>query len=368
MSITAHNKSTTKLIKTRVKRKLVDEIGKSSIDSLKLRIPIEYCNSISDRLTENTLIVSEMTGEVIKANPAKLTENAGEIFIRQQRVFTAYREMTDCITMTIPAKALESKYFEGITINNFEMIYDKVQKSKVIDIDFEKMLQNGLVSDVDFKNDRYWGKEVSFSEWCKHCEKEAKPTKKIGRGCKAFGKKENQGIQFGTRATGTVAYPMFKVYSKHIDLTYKSASFASKHLKDIDYSNLIREETTARNSNFFNRILRNKSKVTLINLLNYSSSDLDKFISHARKIHIDHVSAVPRKKKLLLSGQKLMIYNAMVYMLRNGMELYEIENEMCKNSPNRMDKTRSKRLLMSLNDLYEDEKKSGLDVKKNSVA
>src|SRR5210317_1806557 len=100
-----------------------------SVDSLKVRIPLSKVDEYNSRLISNqTIEVSELTGEVIKVKNKGYRipiSPSAIIHVDIGKIKTSQTEATDCLIILLTSKILEERYFEGITNDNLQEVYNK---------------------------------------------------------------------------------------------------------------------------------------------------------------------------------------------------------------------------------------------------
>jgi len=324
--------------------------SQSSIDSMQLRIPVSDVERFSDCLTDTHHLVNSATGDVVDTLEANRRQVIGSLSMQVKKVRHSKGENIDCLTIGTPAKLLGQDYFDGINSNSFAAIHELINSTGLVDVSLDCLLNNSIATDIDIKKDFYRPNDVDFGKWCRHLKSHAKSTTDIGKGCKVYNNElQGQGIQFGTRKTATISYPFFKIYNKHRELLTKSHEFRRDYLQHYDIDGLSRLEVTIKNSSHIKKV----AKLTNCNtskLLNFSQAELNLFIAHATRVHLDKVTAY-RKPNEKLTGMKLSIYRLMVAMLESGLQFGVVENALLADREKK-DKQRTRILLGELRQLY----------------
>ena len=100
------------------------------IDSLTIYLPLDKIQVIDERLISEYQVYYPETGEIIEdLNPPKpiLIKDNGINFRFNRVVFPPNiikKETTELIRLTLTSKMLFGRYFEGINIDNLQMIVD----------------------------------------------------------------------------------------------------------------------------------------------------------------------------------------------------------------------------------------------------
>ena len=342
--------------------KIIKVAGQCSIDSMKIRIPISDLISYDDCLTSphylynsDSVLVKE-----IETNKKVFIGDDG-LSMQVSKVRHDGKNNVDCLVMTAPSKLLGKRYLDGITNDTFEIIYDLISGSGYAKVSLDALLGRGAVTDFDPKKDFYNPSDRDFHQFCKQLEKDTKPSTKLGQGCKVYNnEKQGQGIQWGTRSTATPAYPFLKVYNKVRELQTKSLPFYLDNLADMDIAGLCRAEVTVKNRQQFKNIIGH-ADTTLGSVLSLSSDDLEKFIIHAKRVHLDKVTAYQqRKPKQDLAGKDLMLFRFLVDSLGRGASFYEVERFLLEGLE-KTPKRRTRKLIIELHERYLSEQKEGLE-------
>lgn len=329
------------------------------IDSMQIRLPLSSVSSYSPSLTENTLHVTP-SGEVI----AELTNNrkhrVGELGLSLQvkKVRHEKRENIDCLILTAPTKLLGRHYFDGINQDTFRIIYDAIIGSELADVSLDALLTSGVATDFDIKRDSYLPGGMDFVKWCRMLKKQAKPTTDIGKGCKVYNNaKEGKGIQFNCRKTSTMASPFLKFYDKCRELHSNSLDFTKSNLRGHELTGLIRAEATVKNRQQVKRVLRTPDN-SLGNILSLPSNELQKFLIHAQRVHLDKITAV-REKSNEMKPLTLSVYNLAAHLFDTGMSFREVEKIVVGEGRKKKDKGRTKDLIAELHNHYLSKQKNG---------
>ena len=143
---------------------LENGVSGTSIDSFKIRIPINKVKVLDGSLRERNLIVLDNdTGEEVDSGPYEeffkkrarsFRENGitTHFAIQRQQVGFKGGETVEYFVALINAKLLKEQYFEGITPQTLGLIYERLLEYGVADFSYTDFLL-GEVTDCDFKFD-----------------------------------------------------------------------------------------------------------------------------------------------------------------------------------------------------------------------
>ena len=291
---------------------------KIAIDSLKIRVHLSDVKIINESLQSKWLLINEKTGEqdesFFKANSYKVSKNGISTRFGIENQQTASQKIQPFIVILFNSKLLKDRYFEGITIDNIESLYNDIINMGVVSFTYKSFL-NAECTDVDFKQDGTISIE-GFSKSLKKIEEFAKPSKKKNQGYKSFNQANNKGIEFSDRRTTSCrSNPFLKIYHKGIELNNKSMKFANDYLSSIDYTDIVRIECTVKNKAHFKYLGINDT--TLHNLLNLSLEVKKSIITSAIKKHLEP-RVIEIKNQSELKPDKMIIYNLIVALMYSG--------------------------------------------------
>ncbi|MBT4763383.1 hypothetical protein HN615_13625 [Candidatus Woesearchaeota archaeon] len=228
----------------------------AKVDSTKLSIPlrnIELTNSdLIDKISH--LKTNTKTGEIVDEHTTKGTpyiKKANGMHYRFWMVnqFTynnGNKIVEPYITMLCNSKHIKSRYLDGITLDTLNILYDEYMS-----LDVFKCSQN------EFKSARHTDTDIAI-DYKMYKKQFASIKEAIKRNCidstkwHTLSKKNNSGIWSPTqnkpRDMGTPKYPYVKFYDKEIELLNNSKEFYDEYLRDVNIDNLVRFETTIKNS------------------------------------------------------------------------------------------------------------------------
>jgi hypothetical protein len=303
-----------------------------SIDSLKIRIPIELVKILDQGVRSRWINVNEETGDIdpdyFKQNCLTKYVDQGETVkirfgIERQR--TERSTVEEFLTILIPAKVLGSLYFEGIRSNNVQVVYQKIMSADVVSFPIEALLYKSACTDVDFKQDFIC---KPFDALVRQLYSNAKPSKKRGQGARAFTDKDNKGIEFNERKTQSYkTAPFLKLYQKWIELnTLKNKPFLMAYFNTFDIDpNICRIEATVKNKKHFRAL--GIVDTSLFALLSLTDEQLQGIMSKAIECNVE-----PRVKPIRtpknMSSDKLIIYNGIVMLIQQGLSFDIIKMNM----------------------------------------
>lgn len=233
--------------------------SKIKIDSLKITFPKQHVQILDDNLGAEYKILYHETGE-LKQVTDPLTGEVDDFVSLAKHVvdethgiksrialgsWTMGDQLQEVVFVQINAKMLRDKYFEGITINNWERVYDHIMNQRIIYVDHRQWM-NAMVSDIDFCMD-FEASPAELIETNKRMLSLVLPHmhKYIDT---PFARETNVGLQFNKREKATPAKPFAKTYHKGLELKYNSHAFSKKFLQGQNFDNVARLEVNLKNS------------------------------------------------------------------------------------------------------------------------
>jgi len=250
------------------------------IDSFKLRIPTDKATNLSDTLNQyvEEITINTNTGAVVKEKSKLLKD-----FVVEEEGFTTKYELRNFINPTnnkesieyylikITSKHLRNRYFEGITKDNINLVYESIQNQKILDLSFEDFI-NSYATDVDFQKLHYNNSYQDFLEVIRKANTYNKRHTKLHH-LDTTNRKDNQGFQFSDRNQSTLTAPYIKYYNKEKQIKSNKQGgmneFYNLHLKqyESEIKNLYRIEYTMKDLRMLKKYgLSGSNK--LIDLLN----------------------------------------------------------------------------------------------------
>lgn len=229
------------------------------IDSLKLRIPISEVSQLrADIISNRSIEVAEQTGEILgaknKGHRIRISDSA-TVHVDIQQIRTTTMGTTQCLVILLNSKILEEQYFEGITGDNLQVVYDKLQASKLFSFTWNTFI-NAECTDIDLKFDELLNeaerintvKTLNGMVLTKRTDSVRTFTKPTKRNNNSIG------IQFNRRSQSTVSKPFLKFYSKGAESKVKDsqstikdeAPFFDEYFNYQELENIFRLETTIK--------------------------------------------------------------------------------------------------------------------------
>jgi len=224
------------------------------VDSLQLRILLSEVEIIDTTLIDNMITIHEATGEIVKQKKGleyKLKTEEGISFgfkVSQRKAHPNSPEINSELYVLVNSKHLKGRYFEGITKDNVDIIWEAVNSLNVIKISREAFLRSDIL-DVDLCID-FPANTEEFKENMKRLQKLAISTK--ADRVKSFNSEKNIGLELNDRNKSTPAKTFAKFYHKTTELVNNSTDFQEKYLKDkIDFNDIGRFEFNLKNRQYF---------------------------------------------------------------------------------------------------------------------
>ena len=138
------------------------ETTSPKIDSFSLWIQREKCSIINKRLTSSTVTyytdIQEIDDVINPPKPIIIIANNSTIRVSLGHVFDK-----EYIVLTITAKLLGKKYFDGITKHNIKEIYEKFMSEKIFSCSWETFIKSKVI-DIDFCINMYIKEKSSFNK------------------------------------------------------------------------------------------------------------------------------------------------------------------------------------------------------------
>jgi hypothetical protein len=324
-----------------------------SIDSLKIRIPIEYTKIINPSLKGNWFLVNEDTGEVdpkeYKSNSLTIPKDGITTRFAIEKQQTKEQYQRTFITLLVNSKELKENYFQGITKDTIEQVYNSLISHEVIDVSFEDFIKHSECTDVDIKKDARIPIDI-YTQSVNHCRTISKPSKSLGKGYLPFNRKDNKGIQWSDRRTTSYkSNPFLKIYHKETELKNNSLLFASKHLQGIDYNNIVRIETTIKNAAHFRHLDIQSNK--LKDILDLTQTKLQLVMNNAIKSHLE-----PRVRKIKdnnkLKPFELIIYGSILVSMQAGVSYESYLKNVLGILENKTERNRKRKVINMIYDRF----------------
>lgn len=259
---------------------LLDNLYLPSLDSFKIRFPLDAVDIIDSRLYEHQTkyVVSTDTGlvfseEPIQNNSLKVPFSNYHIHFRIEKIFDK-----EFLAILINSKLLEHQYMEGIHSGNIQSIYERINGCNVISLSYDDFLR-GLITDIDIKKDITLSSDL-FQETLPHLKDSTIPRVNQGQGVLSFNKKDNLGIQWNDRVHSTPTAPFLKFYHKGTEmLNSKNKDFFLQYVDVEKLLDVLRIETTIKNLKHLkaHKIASNELRY----MMSLSHEELDSIIKYS---------------------------------------------------------------------------------------
>jgi hypothetical protein len=271
-----------------------------SIDSLKIRLPLENLKWLSAELKIKWANVSE-AGEIdergFKARRLIHDFKGIRTSYDIQRKRTSGGTMQDSLIVMVSAKALKGRYFEGITPLNIRIVFDYLISQKYFRCNYKTFLE-AYITDVDIKKD--YGVESLEAQKLivKTFADITIPSRNSLKGHNLSNTDSKIIITWNSREKANFTSPFCKVYAKDIELRTKSNIFFDFWFQS-ECCPIIRTEATIKNSDHFRLITKDKEAVfSLDNALTYISNNGSELIHQMFCKHVEKPSVNIREDKL----------------------------------------------------------------------
>ncbi len=305
-------------------------IGVTSIDSLKIRIPISQCEILETRLSSHKITIFEETGEVDEGASFKdrsflVDENGASTRWVIGRDPSGGFE--DVLYILLNSKLLRGDYFQGITKGNLRAVYGLLMSQGVAKFSYEAFEVANCV-DIDFKKDYSVSSPLAMSKTIKWMSNKAKPTKKLNGGILSKDSKTDRMIQFSTRRGATPTVPFVKFYDKKLESkSEKAAEFFGKYFPE-GVPDIFRSEWTLKNKRhakegfqmheeskgLFLDVSGEFGTLSLKDLLNIPQYVHDIILSQVIKRHVEKGTKQMSKKENDLNPIDQVILNFATYL------------------------------------------------------
>ena len=293
------------------------------IDSFRLIVPLSDVQVLDSKFMQKFVLLNLDSGEIYTEtehiNTSNFSNHNGiKLGFAMLYFYNENKEQEQCLVIGINAKMLKSNYFEGINKNTIETIFNYINASGYIKIEKQVFL-NAKVTDVDFCID-FKLTNITCKDVFSICHELTIPSKTIKPNL--FELKINRGIEWGKRKEVAKAYKtkqFLKYYAKVLELMHNSTDFYNAYIKDKlneetlfadssifvpDYNenNILRVETTIKNSDHFNTYgIKCKTLIELLNI------DL-----------LKHNAIFNRPIQTYMSGYKTITHNLELTLTQRG--------------------------------------------------
>lgn len=263
----------------------------ASVDSLKIRIPLNKVWYIDPRMTDHCILVSKNTGAVLDENEFKKhslsIEDKGikTRFAIQEIISGRGKQTNKFLTILVSSKTLKENYFYGITNQTANTVYDYLMSLKIATFSFSDFMESECV-DIDVKADLK--PSVPVVSVVNRLYEQAEKKRAQRNGCSVYRKKTNLGIQFALRKTNSFKKcPYLKFYEKVRELKTRSTDFMNAFLNEGKNlpSEILRIETTIKNKKHLQAIGHGFN--TLSSILNDLQDIARKAFHYAFRAHLN---------------------------------------------------------------------------------
>jgi hypothetical protein len=321
-----------------------------SVDSTKIRIPLEYVDIISDDLVSDFSYINLDTGEVdeesFKKNCKSVLENGISTRYAIETQQTKERASKKFLVVLLTSKILGSKYFEGIDVNTLKLAYDNLMSHNVVRFTFD-VFKAAECTDTDFKKDSVV-KPTLYSNALNHLRKISKPSKLNGKGYRYFSSKDNKGISYSDRKTTSFkTNPFLKIYHKQKELENRSFTFSDKYLNDIDFVNLVRIETTVKSKAHFRTFGIETTR--LFDLVNLPQEKKQQIMQKALSCHLEPRTA-PIKDDTKLTPTEIAFFSLFSQLMKHGVTFERQKNNILNLIENKSERSRLRKKLHTIYD------------------
>jgi len=321
-----------------------------SLDSFKIKIPIEKAQIVNFELNQHRMVMVANTSEIIKEykENSLLIENNGvkTRFIIEVQPIDDIGNTREYLSMLINSKLIYNNYFQGISSNSINILYNNLMALKVANFSLNDLL-NGELTDIDIKIDQVI--ELNpFNELINYFKNNSRESNQAGKGYKLFSQQNNKGIQFSVRQTTSFATnPYFKIYHKQIELDTKSNIFANAYLKGINYNDVVRTEFTIKNKKHIKSLgIKDNTLKTFLNLDNNFWLNV---IQQYTSIHLGTNIKPTSKNKVKMTPTESIFY----YFITTGMTSNQTAEKIIDNCISNIECRRAKsRKKKQLFDIY----------------
>lgn len=289
------------------------------IDSLRLLIPLnEVIINKEHKVFTRTLTTINEDGEIVgteENNSYRLHSNPCSSHYLNANVIIKGRQER-VIKLGFSSKTLKGNYFDGITKDNINDVYNFILSEGVIWLSKETLL-NSRVVDQDICFDTLL-QDSNVKDVISYASQLSIPHKETN--ANAFTQKDNIGIEWGHRNKVGRSYlkkQYLKYYAKSIELKNNSSKFYNAYIKDnkelseyLEDSKLLRVETTIKNNAHWNtynlnvETLKDLLSLDLSKHLNVFERPINHYMTGAN--HINTRTTLTPNQKLQLAHLELL--------------------------------------------------------------
>lgn len=338
---------------------------KVQIDSLKIMIDERKCQIIDETFQQEYIKAYIKEGETIIDEEINIDKSITRIKTNGTITIGTHEipRTGKFITVTLSAKILGKKYFEGITKENIHIVWEEIMKLNIFKCSIETF-KKSLVNDIDMCKNSYIKGEKEMDRLVNQMKKLAQENIRY---INTWQKAENKGIEFNTRRGKTVTTnkPYVKIYHKGIELNNRVKGFKEEYLKEYDTENLIRTEATIKNGKHI-KIYADKGIITkfrtLEELLNLSNKEKKNYIKYTIEQYIKNNTGIIKDKNIKETPMDTIIKEMIKIItkaeLYGSNELIEILVENIRNENKNVQKTQKNRVRTKLKNLIKEARKN----------
>jgi hypothetical protein len=217
------------------------------IDSLRIRIKAKHVEFLDSELTDQYARLNINTAELVAEDDKtqRLTKEVdGCRYDFQIRRYNIKGDTDVYFVMTINAKMLRYNYFDGLTQQNIQDIYQEVMGFDIVKFSWGVFVNRSYTVDIDFSLD-FVADQNEYQSFLHQLQYLTPFTKERDRGYK----NHEGGLEWNSRANSNQSNPYIKTYNKEIEMRSRSWKFMHSFLEDKSLDNLCRFEFTIKGSN-----------------------------------------------------------------------------------------------------------------------
>jgi len=330
-----------------------------AIDSFKLRIPFQLVQIENKNLEDKWVLVNSNTHEIDestwKSGTYKVALNGISTYYKIEDQVGINNQITKYLTILINSKLLKNRYFEGITLNNINEVYESIMAQKVVSFTLKDFFNKSAITDVDFKKD---SQIKDFKNCIYKLISISKASKSKDIGYRSFTSKDNLGIEFSTRKTTKfLSSPFLKIYHKGVEFKNKSFVFSDKYLQGQDFLDIVRIETTIKNNKHFKSLGLPQNSLEAI--LSLSNEQKELIIQNALAKHLEpRIQALKDNNEL--PPMEKIFYSLIMQLMNEGVSFERAKNLSLKLIDNKSQKSRTRKKLDNIYSVHIQGKKNDI--------
>jgi hypothetical protein len=302
-----------------------------SIDSLRIRIPLEKVKIVNPSLEHTWITQKENTGtgEVISdgASETRTYKHKSEdkpgivVEYRFKDQYTKDQDVIPFLTLCVTSKILEDRYQEGINSDTIELVYKAIMNQGQVSFGLDDFLK-GECTDVDIKKD-FKAEKESIKDVFRLLKKNGRSHIEADRGVRSWWKHDNVGLQFNDRETRSFKEaPYIKIYSKELEIVNRSGEFGRTYLEGVDIRDVYRVESTIKNKKHFRSF--GIEDTSLMSLLALSDDRMNEMISDVLKSNLQGNRLIGKKRERNMNSSTQFELGVIIRMLELGDTIEDI--------------------------------------------